>query len=56
MENKVIYCKECYHLGYDINRSSGLKVPMCNCFPIYRIIENILKQPKWCPIKNKKIE
>jgi len=44
-------CTSCDHFGYDINRITGGKVPMCNCFPIYKSIENIDIKPDWCPLK-----
>ena len=42
-------CAKCEHLGYDINRYNGKKVPMCNCFPVFRILEYTDSQPEWCP-------
>jgi hypothetical protein len=50
METKEkLTCNKCGHLGYDINRGTGERVPMCNCFPIYRIIKCVWSQPEWCP-------
>lgn len=51
MEKEKLFCKKCQFIGYDINRSNGQKVPMCNCFPIFRMIQNIYTQPEWCPQK-----